>query len=244
MSTLTRPAIRASLARTEERPHTRRLSPHLDRRLQRSRRAFRRLASVTAATLLAAAIAPLMTLPAHAATAGMSPVDPQNGFPTWYSDGTTKLQLCYMAGAGCLSEPPDTAAPASYPDNFPEEAFWFNASADGGNLTVYEAALEAAHLNGAVVPGEQMGFGRLRFRVNNLVAGEEYTITHPYGVNTFTATADKTGGRINQTIDKGDCAPTPEVPCDWAGGSVPPPGPSATSTPLAPSPGPPPAPMR
>ncbi|MCW2803112.1 MAG: hypothetical protein JWN06_1329, partial [Propionibacteriaceae bacterium] len=69
----------------------------------------------------------------------MSPVDPQNGFPTWYSDGTNKLQLCYMAGAGCLSEPPNPDAPASYPDNFPEEAFWFQAAATGGNVS-YEAA--------------------------------------------------------------------------------------------------------
>ncbi|MDX6320611.1 MAG: hypothetical protein QOF52_469, partial [Propionibacteriaceae bacterium] len=142
----------------------------------------------------------------------MSPVDPQNGFPTWYSDGTNKLQLCYMAGAGCLSEPPNPDAPASYPDNFPEEAFWFQAAATGGNVS-YEAALEGAHVNGAVVPGEQMGFGRLRFRINNLTTGARYTVTHPYGVNVFTAAA----GRINQTIDAGICAPTAARPCDWAG---------------------------
>jgi methionine-rich copper-binding protein CopC len=176
------------------------------------------LASATAATLLAATLAPLMSMPAEAATAGMSAVDPQNGFPTWYSDGTTKLQLCYMAGAGCLAEPPDPTAPASYPDNFPGEAFWFNAEASGGNLGLYEAALEAAHLTDAVVPGEQIGFARLRFRINNLVAGQRYTITHPYGVNTFVAEAVQGGGgRINQTIDTGDCAPTPASPCDWAG---------------------------
>jgi hypothetical protein len=159
-----------------------------------------------------------MATPAHAAVAGMSAVDPQNGFPTWFSDGNVKLQLCYMAGAGCLSEPPDTTVPASYPDNFPEEAFWFNASATSGNLGLYEASLEGAHVNGPVVPGEQMGFGRLRFRVNNLVAGASYKITHPYGVNTFTAAAvTGGGGRINQTIDAGVCAPTDTTPCNWAG---------------------------
>jgi hypothetical protein len=160
----------------------------------------------------------MLATPAHAAVAGMSPVDPQNGFPTWFSDGNVKLQFCYMAGAGCLSEPPDPSAPASYPDNFPEEAFYFNADASSGNLGLYEAALEGAHVNGPVVPGEQMGFGRLRFRVNNLVAGASYKITHPYGVNTFTAAAvTGGGGRINQTIDAGVCAPTDTVPCDWAG---------------------------
>jgi hypothetical protein len=177
------------------------------------------LATAVSTTMLAAALAPLGVAPVQAAVAGMGAVDPQNGFPTWYSDGNVKLQLCYMAGAGCLSEPPDAAKPASYPDNFPEEAFWFQASATSGNL-LYEAALEGAHLNGAVVPGEQMGFGRLRFIVDNLKAGASYKITHPYGVNTFVAAPDKkvpTLGRIKQTIDAGVCTPSATTPCDWAG---------------------------
>ena len=183
-------------------------------------RSFRRLASGTALTLLTAALAPMMALPAHAAVAGMSGVDPQNGFPTWFSDGTVKLQFCYMADAGCLSEPPDPSAPASYPDNFPAEAFWFDAQASGGNLQLYAAALEGSHLNGAVKPGEQMGFGRLRFDVNNLKPNTSYTITHPYGVNTFVSDRDPKNanrGRIRETIDTGVCAPTATRPCDWAG---------------------------
>lgn len=177
-----------------------------------------RIAPVAAGALLAAALAPLGALPASAETAGMGPVDPANGFPTWYSDGSVKLQLCYEAGKGCLSEPPDPNSPASYPDNFPEEAFWFQASATGGNLSTYEAALEGAHTNGPVQPGEQMGFGRLRFIVDNLTPGASYTITHPYGINTFVAEPDpKVGGRIKQTIDAGVCAPSATVPCDWAG---------------------------
>ncbi|MCW2801897.1 MAG: hypothetical protein JWN06_114, partial [Propionibacteriaceae bacterium] len=46
-----------------------------------------------------------------------------------------------------------------------------------------------------------------------LTTGARYTVTHPYGVNVFTAAA----GRINQTIDAGICAPTAARPCDWAG---------------------------
>ncbi|HET7397585.1 MAG TPA: Ig-like domain-containing protein [Intrasporangium sp.] len=162
--------------------------------------------------------APFLALPAQAAVAGRGPVDSQNGYPTWYSDGTTKLQLCYMAGAGCLAEPPDPTAPASYPDNFPGESFWFNAEAAGGNLRLYEAALEAAHLGETAVPGEQIGFGRLRFLINGLQPGKTYKVTHPYGVNTFVAAQDPkvpTLGFIKQTIDDGVCAPTPAVPCDW-----------------------------
>lgn len=173
-----------------------------------------RLAPAVAGALLAAALSPLGALPANAETAGMGPVDPANGFPTWYSDGTVRLQFCYQGGQGCLSEPPDPNAPASYPDNFPEEAFWFAAEASAGNLRLYEAALEGAHVNGPVVDGEQMGFGRLRFRLNGLTPNASYTITHPYGVHTFTADAT---GVINQTLDEGVCAPTATVACDWAG---------------------------
>ena len=179
---------------------------------------LRWLASVTAGTLLAAAMAPLAMLPAEAALAGVSPVDPQIGFPTWYSDGTVKLQLCYMAGSGCLSEPPNPGAPAAYPDNFPDEAFWFQASAEGGTL-LYEAALEAAHANEAVIPGDQQGFARLRFVMDGLVPGATYTFRHPYGVNTFTADppGGKRPGEIKQTIDAGLCTPSPRNPCDWVG---------------------------
>ncbi|WP_264353863.1 beta strand repeat-containing protein [Pseudarthrobacter sp. MM222] len=179
---------------------------------------LRWLSSVAVGSLLAAALAPLAMVPAQAAVAGMGPVDPQNGFPTWYSDGTVKLQLCYMAGSGCLSEPPDASAPAAYPDNFPEEAFWFQATAEGGNL-LFEAALEAAHLNGAVVPGEQMGFARLRFDMTGLVPGASYTFRHPYGVTTLTAdpAGGKRPGQIRATIDDGVCTPSPRIPCDWVG---------------------------
>ncbi|MFP3461781.1 FG-GAP-like repeat-containing protein [Arthrobacter globiformis] len=173
-----------------------------------------RLAPAVAGALLAAALSPLGALPAHAETAGMGPVDPANGFPTWFSDGTVRLQFCYQAGQGCLTEPPDPSAPASYPDNFPDEAFWFGAEASSGNLRLYEAALEGAHANGPVVDGDQMGFGRLRFRLNGLTPNASYTITHPYGLHTFTADAD---GVINQTLDQGVCAPSLATPCDWAG---------------------------
>ncbi|MDP9693259.1 UNVERIFIED_ORG: hypothetical protein J2X79_000796 [Arthrobacter globiformis] len=172
-----------------------------------------RIAPAVAGALLAASLSPLGAMPANAETAGMGPVD-STGFPTWYSDGNVRLQLCYEAGKGCLSEPPNPDQPASYPGNFPEEAFWFSASADVGTLGSYEAALEAAHVNGPVVPGEQMGFARLRFRFNGLRPNAQYTITHPYGVETITADA---GGRINQTTDAGACAPTDTVACDWAG---------------------------
>lgn len=174
------------------------------------RRSFKRLATTaTAAAVLAAAFAPLSIAPAQAELPGAGPVDPANGYPMWYSDGTVRLQFCYTAELGCLSTPPN-AGPASYPDNFPDEAFWFAATADIGTLGSYEAALEGAHANEAVIDGDQIGFARLRFRLTGLVEGADYTITHPYGVHTFTA-----GARgINETIDAGECTPGA---CDWDG---------------------------
>ncbi|HET6241432.1 MAG TPA: hypothetical protein VFD99_05520, partial [Arthrobacter sp.] len=180
--------------------------------------ALRWLASAAVGALLAAALAPLAMVPAQAAVAGVSPVDPQTGYPTWYSDGTVKLQLCYMAGAGCLMEPPNPDVPPSHPDNFPAEAFWFQAAAQGGTL-MYEAALEAAHVNGPTVAGEQIGFARLRFNMNGLKPGAAYTFRHPYGVNTFTAepAGSKRPGEIRVTIDEGICTPSRLSPCNWAG---------------------------
>ena len=196
------------------------MRPKMPEGVKRSRPAHRkptttagRIAPVVAGALLAAALSPLGAVPANAETAGMGPIDPANGFPTWYSDGTVRLQLCYEAGKGCLSEPPNPGQPASYPDNFPDEAFWFAAAADVGTGS-YEAALEAAHANEAVVDGDQMGFARLRFRFDGLQANASYTITHPYGEDTLVA--DGTG-IINETFDLGACAPTPDAACDWAG---------------------------
>ncbi|MCG2622714.1 Ig-like domain-containing protein [Arthrobacter sp. I2-34] len=171
------------------------------------------LCTAATAVLLAGALTPLGLAPARAELAGRGPVDPQNGFPSWYSDGTVKLQLCYTAEPGCLSTPPNSG-PASYPDNFPEEAFWYAAEASGGSLRLYQAALEGAHLNGPVVPGEQIGFARLRFRLKDLVPGADYTITHPYGVQVVTAEDD---GTVYETFDAGVCAPTRTTPCDWDG---------------------------
>ena len=48
------------------------------------------LAPLAAGALLTAALSPLAAVPASAAAAGVGPVDPSNGFPTWFSDGTVK----------------------------------------------------------------------------------------------------------------------------------------------------------
>lgn len=181
---------------------------------RRTHRSKKVTASMLASAMLVAVLAPLAAQPANAALAGVGPVSPDHGFPEWYDDGDVKLTLCYVEG--CLETLPDPSAAPVQP-NFPDEAFWFQASAllDSGS---YEAALEAAHANELAVAGDQMGFARLRFRFDGLTAGATYTITHPYGVNSFEATpVAGGGGEINVTLDEGECGTPGPTTCDWAG---------------------------
>ena len=171
------------------------------------------MAAITA--IMASTMASGALAPAHAATAGMGPISTDNGYPEWYSDGNgTQLELC-LTGPGCVAQPPDGGV-LSFPDNFPEEAFWFLAEAgDATSPQMYRAALEAAFVNpGPAVPGDQMGFARIRFRINGLKppvgdVATSYRITHPYGVKTLEADG---AGIINETFDEG-CA---GAPCNFA----------------------------
>jgi hypothetical protein len=188
------------------------------RKTSQNRRRLGRITGAALAAVLATSLVPLT--PVEAATAGIGPVD-ATGFPSWFSDGTNQLALC-LSGPQCLATPVTGAV--SFPDNFPDEAFWFAADAAGGNLTVYRAGIEASFVNApSIVDGEQMGFSRQRFKIKNLVTGASYRIQHPYGDITFVAEHDPsfpndaTIGWINQTLDGGACAPTPGSPCNWAG---------------------------
>ncbi|MGH8388847.1 MAG: hypothetical protein ACRESJ_25765 [Pseudomonas sp.] len=150
------------------------------------------------------------------------------GFASWYQDthGRT-LDLCLtkavspnIAGAPgapaymCLLTPNpgifDDTKPIVFPDNFPDEAFWFTGDgsivdvARGIDLT-YVSALEAAFSGGDPKEGDQISFGRIRIRVDVPTAGT-YVITHPYGVDVFKV---DTPGRkaINMTRDIGIGSP-------------------------------------
>lgn len=149
-------------------------------------------------------------------------------FPLWYRDGGTDpadpstkltLDLCLSKavspnGGGflCTLLPTpgvfDETLPIVFPLNFPDEAFWFTADAtivQGGIDLSYGAALEAAFANELPAQGDQVSFARIRIRVDVPTAGT-YTVTHPYGVETFNVT---TPGRraINMTRDIGIGAP-------------------------------------
>ncbi|MET1029572.1 MAG: IPT/TIG domain protein, partial [Domibacillus tundrae] len=103
---------------------------------------------------------------------------------------------------------PNPGQPVSFPDNYPGEAFYFLAEAEMETGTGERArlvlALESTFVSGIPRAGEQIVFGRVRIRVSGLQPNEEYTVTHPYGVDTFIAEPDGEGfGEINFTEDIG-----------------------------------------
>ena len=177
--------------------------------------------------LAVAIFASMLQLPAHAALYAVDTGTPDiaNGnFPAWYQDSHGRtLDLCLskvvssrVAGAPgapaymCTLLPTpgvfDDTKPIAFPDNFPDEAFWFTAdaaivdAARGIDLS-FGTAIEAAFAAEEPVEGDQVSFARVRIRVDVPVAGT-YVVTHPYGVDVFDVPA---GGRraINMTRDIG-----------------------------------------
>jgi hypothetical protein len=170
----------------------------------RKRTVVARVATVAAALTLAAVPALAQVVvpnPDHLAAVG--PISSSNHFPVWYRDSHgTRLELCVdkddpnCPAFGALPQPDQ---PISFPDNFPDEGFYMLANAQlttGGTGTpgkgLLVLGLEAAFGGtGAVADGQQMVFGRVRYRIVGAVPNAEYTFTHPYG--TETVTADGTG---------------------------------------------------
>ncbi|KJZ63934.1 Ig-like domain-containing protein [Pseudomonas fluorescens] len=145
-------------------------------------------------------------------------------FPMWYQDNNLlSMELCQSRATSSrvpAATPPaymctllpapgifDDTLPMVFPDNWPDEAFWFLAetnipnNAAGYGMDAYVAGIEAAFAGGNPLDGDQISFARIRMRINVPVAGT-YTITHPYGVETVNVT---TPGRraINITRDIG-----------------------------------------
>ena len=158
--------------------------------------------AVLAAGLIITIITSLLTLssmwPARAATfANLGPVDPTSLIPQWYTDANgTSLQPCLDGPPLCFSTTADLLDPAQ------GEAFYELANVDlntSGGLGLAEFALEAALFNG---PPEMSVFQRVRFRFNTTSPGV-FTITHPFGQQTFTVASVGAGFEINDTVDAG-----------------------------------------
>ena len=143
------------------------------------------------------------------------PINPDNGFPRWYSDADgVRLELATDPAdpnTPAIGELPDPAAPVSFPGNFPDEAFYFLAEAElpiGGGPRPGRArvvlALEAAFALEVPQDGQQQVFARIRVRIDNGVPGAAYIFTHPYG-ETDPLVADE-NGRVFVTEDIGAAA--------------------------------------
>src|SRR5215813_10455440 len=134
---------------------------------------------------------------------GFGPIDPINGFPQYFQDSNgLALQQCLSVVCNPAFVLPNPNKPLSFPDNFPDEWFYFRAistmTTPTGGKALLTLATEGAFLNGVVVPGDQITFTRLRIRVPGLTPGGTYTVTHPYGSETLQADAF---GVVNFTRD-------------------------------------------
>lgn len=135
------------------------------------------------------------------------PVNTDHGFPAWYQDKSgLRTELCLDVAdplCGLLPEDvPDPAAPISFPENFPAEAFYMLAGSSlelpGGGRAVLTLGLEAAFSN-SVAQGDQVVFGRQRITVRGAPADTTLTVKHPYGE--VTVDTDSTGaGRLVEDI--------------------------------------------
>lgn len=142
----------------------------------------------------------------------VGPIDPANSFPSWFGDGNgLELELVTKPDplAPAMGEPPLPGSPVAFPENFPDEAFYFMAEARlevGGSGVVGRArvimAIEAA-FGGDGDPAVGLGvvFARFRVRIDDVIAGSKYIVRHPYG-ETNPLEADERG-RVAYTCDLG-----------------------------------------
>src|SRR3954447_19847674 len=172
---------------------------------------------MTARTILRAAVAlACLAAPAPAGAAlTIQPDAPGLGFPASVTDAVSGISLmpCMDTSGFCIETPaPNQAAPLTVPGNYtPDgEAFYNQADAlvPNAGLGLVVLALEQAFTTADPVAGQQIMFGRVRFRFTGLKPGVTYRVTHPYGVGEFVA--DGTG-RINTTDDQGCLGP----PCNF-----------------------------
>ena len=143
----------------------------------------------------------------------VGPINSFDGFPVWYKDENgLRLQLnvdpADPYSGITFADLPNPTQPVSFPDNYPAEAFYFSAEAEmttgSGERARLVLALEAAFAGEVPREGDQIVFGRVRIRIFGIQPNAEYTVTHPYGVDTFIAEPDGDGaGEINFTEDIG-----------------------------------------
>ncbi len=129
-----------------------------------------------------------------------------HGYPAWIEDNNgVQLDLC-LNDPLCpiIEELPFPLDPMEFPRNFPGESFWWAAEAflpvDGEEVRL-TLALEAAFTGEGAAAGDEVAFGRIRVRGDEVFEiGSTYEVTHPYG--SFQVVADDTGS-LRYTEDLG-----------------------------------------
>ena len=117
----------------------------------------RRVLSLSAAGALAVGMLAAVPVASQAAVAPAvsTVINQDTGFPEWYQDASgLRLAPCLSASEPCLAGAtvPDPTQPPSVPSNFPDEAFYYNATATmnvGSAKATFVAALEQAFGNTA-----------------------------------------------------------------------------------------------
>jgi hypothetical protein len=184
------------------------LAARIGRRLLERRNVAAAVAVLLTATGVGSAVAATqVTATNPGGLIAVGPVNAAYGFPSWYEDKNhTRLELCLEAQnplCGFLAgDVPNDAADISFPDNFPEEAFYMLAGSElglpGGGRAVLVLGLEAAFAN-SVTDGDQVVFGRQRIVIKGGPANETLTFQHPYG--TITIDTDGNGdGKLVEDI--------------------------------------------
>jgi VCBS repeat-containing protein len=164
--------------------------------------------TVVAVALFVASI--FATTAASAQLTRFGPIDPTNGFPSWYQDKTgLTLDMCLPADqvetTWCLLPPIPNGPPEVFPTNWAIENFYSDASSTGtsGNTKLSLIMdLENSFANGFnVIPGDQVVFERTRIRISPLPFSGDYTVYTPVGI--FTFPAQVAGDKIFFTDDVG-----------------------------------------
>ncbi|HSB80500.1 MAG TPA: Ig-like domain-containing protein [Candidatus Methylomirabilis sp.] len=185
-------------------------------------RPARRWALATNAFLMFLAVWMLFTAPAQAVLQAFGPIDPANGFPTWYQDTTgLSLEFCEnqtqdeLNGGWCALLPPNVPtglAPETFPNNFSIEHFyWLGNSLDRrvpipgttqSTLVGLFMSEEGSFVNNvSVINGDQMVFARIRIKLTPVPFTGAYTVYTPFGK--FDFPNEVAGDRLFFTQDVG-----------------------------------------
>lgn len=170
--------------------------------------------------VLAAFAAPAFAQPFQDPVQGLArvgPVTQTHGYPDWYQDKTgITLELCVpksqleLDESWCGFGAEETAFPESFPNQWAEEHFYWMADARLGDARLV-LGLEATFAQEIVKPGDQVVFGRLRLRYDDVPASGTYTFYTPYGKFVFPNVP--AGERIIQTFDIGFACPAGQFDC-------------------------------